>query len=77
MDDPRRAITWFSKLRQRAEQLAEMPYAFPLSPRHAALGLRRRPVGSYLIYYRSIGPTVEIVRIVHAARDAGAVPMVE
>lgn len=52
-----------------------MPYAFPAASRGAGHGLRRRPVGRYAIYYRLRNDAVEIVRVVHAARDAGALDL--
>jgi plasmid stabilization system protein ParE len=35
-------------------------------------GVRCRPVGSYVLYHRLRGNDVQILRIVHAARDARA-----
>jgi toxin ParE1/3/4 len=37
-----------------------------------APGIRFIPVGSYLIFYRVVDRGVEIVRILHGARDIGA-----
>lgn len=34
-----------------------------------APGLRSLPVGSYVIFYRLIGDGIEIVRVLHGARD--------
>lgn len=36
-------------------------------------GIRTFPVGNYLIVYRAISDGVEIVRVLHGARDIGAV----
>jgi plasmid stabilization system protein ParE len=46
-----------------------------LSRTHAAQGIRRRPVGNYAIYYRVLDETVQVIRIVHAARDVGAISL--
>jgi plasmid stabilization system protein ParE len=46
-----------------------MPYAFPLLFRVERFGIRRRPVGKYLILYRIDQDRVGIVRILHGARD--------
>ena len=32
-------------------------------------GLRSHPVGSYVIYYREMKTGIEIVRVIHGARD--------
>ena len=32
-------------------------------------GLRSHPVGSYVIYYREMRTGIEIVRVIHGARD--------
>jgi hypothetical protein len=41
----------------------------PGAPRHKHLGIRRRPFGNYLIFYR-IGPdAIEVVHVLHGARD--------
>jgi plasmid stabilization system protein ParE len=36
-------------------------------PRHEHLGIRRRPFGNYLIFYR-VG-AIEVVHVLHGARD--------
>jgi toxin ParE1/3/4 len=38
-------------------------------PRYEQFGIRRRPFGNYLIFYR-VGPdAIEVVHILHRARD--------
>jgi toxin ParE1/3/4 len=32
-------------------------------------GLRSHPVGNYVIYYREMKTGIEIVRVIHGARD--------
>lgn len=49
------ALAGFPELGRRCEQLAA--------------ALRVFPVGNYLIFYRPFGGGVEIVRIIHGARD--------
>jgi toxin ParE1/3/4 len=46
-----------------------MPLAYPLVPRYESGGIRRRPVGDYLISYRLQDSRIEIVHILHGARD--------
>jgi toxin ParE1/3/4 len=68
-DNPERALTFAQELRGRCLQLAQMPEAFPVVSRYEAKGYRRRVVRNYLIFYRIVADTVEIVRILHGARD--------
>lgn len=67
-DDPAAADRLFDRLERRRADLA----------RHPRLGSRRPDIaaearclveGSYLILYRIVGGGVEIVRVVHGARD--------
>jgi toxin ParE1/3/4 len=63
------ALNFVRELRETCETLADAPRGYPLVPRHEHLGVRRRPFGNYLIFYR-IGPdAIEVVHILHGARD--------
>ena len=42
-------------------------------PRYEHLGIRRRPYGNYLIFYRVLNDTVEILHVLHGARDYEAI----
>ena len=68
-DNPKRAAAFANLLRERCLQLAEMPRAFPLVPRYESLGIRRRPIGDYLIFYRVTDRVVEVLHVLHGARD--------
>jgi toxin ParE1/3/4 len=57
------------ELRRRCEALSDMPRCFPLVPRYKHLGIRRRPYGNYLIFYRVLNDTVEILHVLYGARD--------
>lgn len=57
----------------RCQRLAAMPRSFPLLPNWEERGVRRRPHGDYLIFYRIAGDTVEILHILHGARDYEAI----
>lgn len=46
-----------------------MPHAFPLVPRHAASGIRRRPHGRYLIFYRVAAERIDVLHILNGAQD--------
>lgn len=64
-----RALDVVRELRAKSKQLANMPLAFPLVPRFERFGIRRRVVGSYLIFYRIEQDVVTIINILHGARD--------
>jgi len=64
-DSPRAAQRQTDALFDACRALAEHPRRYA---ELGLLGLRRRPSGAYLIFYR-ITETVEVVRILHAARD--------
>ena len=68
-NNPARAVTFVDALLERCRQLADTPRAFPLVPRYESRGVRRRVYGSYLIFYRISGDTIEVLRILHGARD--------
>ncbi|CAO4148120.1 type II toxin-antitoxin system RelE/ParE family toxin [Methylorubrum thiocyanatum] len=68
-DNPRRAVSFVTELVERCLQLADIPEGFPLVPRHAQSGIRRRPYGSYLIFYRVRGERIEILHVLSGARD--------
>ena len=68
-DNPTRALSFIRELRAKALGLADMPLAFPLVPRHAHNGVRRRVHGNYLILYVPREDHVVILAIAHGARD--------
>ena len=68
-DNARRALTFVRELRVTAQDIGSMPRAFPLVPRYEHHGIRRRPYGNYLIFYRVDEARISIIRILHGARD--------
>ena len=68
-DDPRRALTFVAEIRETCERLAESPRAFPVVPQHGNRGIRRRVFRNYLIFYREQPERVDVLRILHGARD--------
>ncbi len=72
-DNPRRALSFTQELRAAAEALAEFPEAYPVIPRYAHIGLRRRPHGHYLIFYRIVSEDVVIDHVLHGAQDYDAI----
>jgi plasmid stabilization system protein ParE len=71
-DNPERARTFVAELLGMAGRLGERPEAFPVLPRYAHLGIRRRVHGAYLIFYRLETEQVTIIHILHGARDYDA-----
>lgn len=67
VDNPVRAET--EELRERCLDLASAPLAFQAIGRYRRRAIRRRPYGRYLIFYRASRDLVEIIRILHGARD--------
>ena len=68
-DSPVRARAFVELLRERCLQLGAMPLAFPVVPRFEKWNVRRRPVGDYLVFYRVTASRVEILHVLHGARD--------
>jgi toxin ParE1/3/4 len=67
--NPVRALTFVRELRDKCEALADAPRAYPLVPRYEHFGIRRRPYGHYLIFYRIGVGTIDIVHILHGAQN--------
>jgi toxin ParE1/3/4 len=63
------ALSLVHELREKCFALAEAPRGYPLVPRYEHHGVRRRPFGSYLIFYRVGTKAIEVVHILHDARD--------
>lgn len=63
------ALKFVQELREKCELLADAPRGYPLVPRYEHLGIRRRPFGNYLIFYRVGCDVIEVVHILHGARD--------
>jgi plasmid stabilization system protein ParE len=72
-DSPRRAESFVDELVECCSSLSSLPRRWPLVPRFERLGVRRRPLGDYLIFYRPEDEQVTILRILHGARDYEAV----
>jgi len=63
------ALKFVQELREKCDSLADAPRGYPLVPRYEHLGIRRRPFGNYLIFYRVGADAIEVVHILHGARD--------
>lgn len=67
-DDPAAARRWVERIEERCSRLAEMPGMGVARP-DVRPGLRLWPVGNYLVLYQQVGDHVEIVRVLHVARN--------
>lgn len=68
-DNPDRAISFIRELHARCLSLVEFPERFPLVPRYASLGIRRRVYGNYLIFYRITSDAIIVLHVLHGAQD--------
>jgi toxin ParE1/3/4 len=68
---PLRAVSFVRELRRRAEQIQLFPRAGAPRPQWGA-DVRIVVHGKYVIVHRSRDETVQILRIVHGARDLDA-----
>lgn len=73
VDNPVRAESFVRELLGRCYALADIPRAFPLVPRYEHTGVRRRPHGDYLIFYRVGADTVDILHILNGAQNYEAI----
>ena len=68
-ENPLRAASFVNELEDACESLAFMPRAFPVLLRRRGRQIRRKPFESYLIFYFVARDRVEIMRVLHGARD--------
>lgn len=68
-DNPARAATFVTELRETALQLAELPHRFPLVPRYERHGIRRRSWKGYGILYSTTADRVFVHRILGPGQD--------
>lgn len=70
-DSPNNADRFLDRMREKFCSLAEAPQ---IGTRRDELrtGLRSQPVGTYLIFYFPLDDGIEIVRVLHGARDIGS-----
>jgi toxin ParE1/3/4 len=67
--NPQSALKLVRELRDRCESLVDTPRGYPLVPRYEQFGIRRRPFGNFLIFYRIGAETIDVVHVLHGARD--------
>jgi toxin ParE1/3/4 len=71
-DNIRAARRFTADLRRRAHAVGSNPRLYPLAQGFEAAGIRRRLYRGYLILYLETGSRVEIIHLVHAARNWSA-----
>jgi plasmid stabilization system protein ParE len=69
LTNPFRAVSFIGEIRSKCFGLQDAPQAFPLLQNHENSGIRRRVHGNYLIFYRIAPQAVEILRMLHGARE--------
>jgi toxin ParE1/3/4 len=68
-DNPLRATSFVRELKQACQAIGRSPQSYPMVDRERDPLLRRRVYRDYLIFY-DIGPAaVEILHVLHGARD--------
>lgn len=68
-DNPVRAYTFVEELEKACADIGRRPRAYPYLDRRRARGVRRRVYGDYLIFYREGPRAVQILHVIHGARD--------
>jgi plasmid stabilization system protein ParE len=68
-DNPERAAIFLRELRRSCVDIGPRPLGYPLVQHRRNDGIRRKVHGNYLIFYRVWLDAVEILRVVHGARD--------
>jgi len=71
-ESPVQALRFVDTLERRCASLLVTPQRYPLVARYPARQIRRAPHGSYVIFYRLREDTVEILHVLHGARDLDA-----
>ena len=67
-DSPVNADRFLSYLYEQAQHLLELPQSGRLRA-ELAPNVRSFPVAKYLLFYREQGSNIELIRVLHAARD--------
>lgn len=72
-DNPDRAVSFVGELVACCRRLADTPRGYPLVPRYRLSGVRRRPYGRYLVFYRVGAERIDILHVLHGAQDYEAI----
>ncbi|AZI37691.1 hypothetical protein NT2_06_02020 [Caenibius tardaugens NBRC 16725] len=71
-DNVPRAVTFIDELETSCAQLVDFPHSGVARP-ELRVGLRSKPHESYVIFYSVLEQVIRIERILHGARDVGAI----
>lgn len=69
LDNRRRAGSFVVELRAACRSLQTGSQRYPIQSQWQGQGVRRMPVGAYLAFYRIVDDSVQILRVVHSARE--------
>ena len=72
-DNPVRAASFIVELRQACRAIGRAPRSYPLVDEMRDPALRRRIHGNYLILFDVGSAVVEILHVLHGARDYAAI----
>ncbi len=72
-DSRRQALRFIAALEGFCATLLAQPERYPLLMHRADREIRRAPYADYLVFYRVSESTVEVLRVIHAARDVGKI----
>lgn len=67
-DNPGRALSFLAEIEAKMHQAAERPESFPTRD-DVRKGLRSARHGRYMIFFLTRGEEVQIIRVLHGARD--------
>lgn len=70
-DNPAGADEFLDLIERTCRVLADYPFMGRNRPELAA-GVHSFPIARYIVFYRSAADGVEVVRVLHGARDIGA-----
>jgi toxin ParE1/3/4 len=71
-DNVPRAVTFVDELEASCAKLVDYPHS-GVARSELRAGLRSKPHGSYVIFYSVLEKVIRIERILHGARDIGAI----
>lgn len=68
-DSPIRAGSFMDELFETCQKLENMPKIHPLLPGREDSGIRRKIHGNHLIFFRITDTSVDVLHVLHGARD--------
>ena len=68
-DSPKRAASFMRELVNACHAIGHAPRGSVVVQRYVDSEIRRKSYYDYLIFYRIVGETVEIIHVVHGSRD--------